>query len=41
MISSDDLLKAVANGLEVDLSDINMETKASELSDWDSLGHFS
>ena len=39
MISSDDLLKAVANGLEVDLSDISMETKASELSDWDSLGH--
>ena len=39
MISSDDLLKVVADGLEVDLSDISMETKASDLSDWDSLGH--
>ena len=39
MISSDDLLKVVADGLDVDLSDISMETKASDLSDWDSLGH--
>ena len=39
MISSDDLLRVVAEGLEVDLSDVSMDTKSSDLLDWDSLGH--
>ena len=39
MISSDDLLRVVAEGLEVDLSDVSMDTKSSDLVDWDSLGH--
>ena len=39
MISSDELLRVVAEGLELDLSDVSMDTKSSDLVDWDSLGH--
>ena len=39
MISEDHLLQVVADGLEVDVSDISIQSKASEIKDWDSLGH--
>tara|TARA_Y200000002_G_C22522155_1_gene596018 strand:+ start:657 stop:893 length:237 start_codon:yes stop_codon:yes gene_type:complete len=39
MINEDRLFQVVADGLEVDASDISIETKASDISDWDSLGH--
>ena len=39
MIEQDSLLEVIADGLEVDVSDISIDTKASDIEDWDSLGH--
>ena len=39
MIDKDSLLEVIADGLEVDVSDISIDTKASDIEDWDSLGH--
>ena len=39
MIEQDSLLEVIADGLEIESSDISMETKASDIADWDSLGH--
>ena len=39
MIEQDSLLEVIADGLETESSDISMETKASDIAVWDSLGH--
>ena len=39
MIEQNSLLEIIADGIEVEVSDISIDTKASDIEDWDSLGH--
>lgn len=40
-MTHDQIFAVIAKGLAVDADKINLETKASDLSEWDSLGHLS
>lgn len=39
MISQDQVISIIASALEVDKNSINIDTKSSDLPEWDSLGH--
>ena len=39
MIDEKKFLKVIADGLDVELNEISLSTKSSDLSQWDSLGH--
>ncbi len=39
MISEDKVISMIAEALDVDPSSISLDTKSSDIADWDSLGH--
>tara|TARA_B100000575_G_C22600418_1_gene375510 strand:- start:135 stop:374 length:240 start_codon:yes stop_codon:yes gene_type:complete len=41
MINENKLLRVIASGLDVELSELSLSTKSSDLAQWDSLGHLS
>ena len=41
MITEEEIIKIVADGLAVDDKDVTIDSKASDIPEWDSLGHLS
>ena len=41
MITEKEIIKIVADGLAVDDKDVTIDSKASDIPEWDSLGHLS
>ena len=39
MIELEKLLEVIADGLDVEQSSVNIDTKSSNVEEWDSLGH--
>lgn len=41
MITEEEIIKIVADGLAVEDKDVTIDSKASDIPEWDSLGHLS